>query len=101
MSSPDETRPPRDPHCPNCPGIHLWAPDGSRASVRSTLSHGGFPVTQIGPQQLWGRVEQAHEFWQQAGRPHYDQFGITATATEQHVWYVHPDSEHRWPLPTL
>lgn len=83
------------------PGIHLWAPDGSRASVRCTLSSGGFPVTQIGPQRLWDRVEQAHEFWQQAGRPNYDQFGITVTATEQHVWYAHPDSEHRWPLPTL
>ncbi len=82
-------------------GIHLWAPDGSRASVCSTLSSGGFPVTQIGPQRLWDQVEQAHAFWRQAGRPHYDQFGITATPTEQYVWYGNPDSEHRWPLPTL
>ncbi|MGH3753329.1 MAG: methyltransferase domain-containing protein [Pseudonocardiaceae bacterium] len=83
------------------PGIHLSAPDGSRASVPSTLSSGGFPVTQIGPRRLWDRVEEAHAFWRQAGRPHYDQFGITATATEQYVWYDHPGSEHRWLLPTL
>jgi len=27
--------------------------------------------------------------------PGYDQFGITAAATEQYVWYDHPDSAHR------
>ncbi len=82
------------------PGIHLRAPDGSRASVRSTPTDGGFPVTQRGPRRLWDRIEEAYEFWQQAGRPHYDRFGITATTTDQYVWYDHPDSQHRWPLPT-
>ncbi|MGH3856163.1 MAG: hypothetical protein ACRDR6_22280, partial [Pseudonocardiaceae bacterium] len=81
------------------PGIHLRAPDGSRASVRGTTASGGFPVTQAGPRRLWDRVEEAHEFWLQVGQPQYDQFGITATATGQHVWYNHPDSEHRWRLP--
>ncbi len=80
--------------------IHLWAPDGSRASVRSIPTTGGFPVSQAGPQRLWNRVEEAYAFWQRAGRPHSDRFGITATPTEQYVWYDHPDSEHRWPLPT-
>lgn len=82
------------------PGVHLWAPDGSRASVQSTPTKGGFPVTQAGPSRLWERVEDAHEFWQQAGQPHYDRFGITATSTDQYVWYDHPDSKHRWHLPT-
>ncbi len=81
------------------PGIHLAAPDGSRASVQRTGSDGGFPVCQTGPQRLWDRVEQAHEFWRQAGRPSYHQFGITATTSDQYVWYSHPESDHRWALP--
>ncbi|MGH3813643.1 MAG: methyltransferase domain-containing protein [Pseudonocardiaceae bacterium] len=79
--------------------IHLSAPDGSRASVRSTRTDGGFRVSQVGPRRLWDRVEEAYEFWQRAGRPNFDRFGITATATEQYVWYNNPHSEHRWPLP--
>lgn len=83
------------------PGIQLWAPDGSRAAVHSTPSEGGFLVNQAGPRRLWDRVEQANEFWQQAGRPNYDRFGITATLTEQYIWYDHPDSKHRWSLPGI
>ncbi len=80
-------------------GVHLRAPDGSRASVSAARTGGGFRVSQAGPRRLWERVEEAFAFWRQAGRPPSDRFGITATATEQHVWYDHPDSEHRWPLP--
>jgi methyltransferase of ATP-grasp peptide maturase system len=79
--------------------IHLWAPDGSRAVARTTtVAGGGFPVSQAGPRRLWNRVEEAYRFWEDTGRPHYDQFGITATPTEQYVWYAHPGSPHRWPL---
>ncbi|MGH3905285.1 MAG: methyltransferase domain-containing protein [Pseudonocardiaceae bacterium] len=81
-------------------GVLLRSPDGSRASVYGIQTHGGFPVSQAGPRRLWERVEDAYMFWQQAGCPSSDRFGITATATEQYVWYDHPDSEHRWPLPT-
>ncbi|MGH3907117.1 MAG: hypothetical protein ACRDTE_23520, partial [Pseudonocardiaceae bacterium] len=81
------------------PGVHLRAPDGSRASAYGTPTDGGFRVSQAGPQRLWDRVEEAYTFWQQAGCPSSDRFGITATATEQYVWYDHQDSEHRWPLP--
>ncbi|MBV9141514.1 MAG: methyltransferase domain-containing protein [Pseudonocardiales bacterium] len=80
--------------------VHLQASDGSRASVHATAVNGEFPVTQYGPSRLWDRVEDAHEFWHQTGQPPYSRFGITATATEQYVWYDHPDSEHRWRLPT-
>jgi hypothetical protein len=45
-------------------------------------------------------VQDAITFWQQAERLNYDRFGITATPTEQYVWYDHPNSDHRWPLPT-
>ncbi|MGI9002674.1 MAG: methyltransferase domain-containing protein [Pseudonocardia sp.] len=80
-------------------GLHLSAPDGSRAVVGGARTDRGHPLTQYGPRRLWDRVEQAHQFWHDAGRPHYDRFGITATTTDQHVWYDHPESRHRWPLP--
>ncbi|MGH3622492.1 MAG: methyltransferase domain-containing protein, partial [Sciscionella sp.] len=82
------------------PGVLLRASDGSRASVSAAQTNGGFRVSQAGPRRLWERVEQAHAFWQQAGRPPAERFGITASATEQYVWYDHPEGEHRWPLPT-
>jgi hypothetical protein len=81
------------------PCVHLFAPDGSTAIVRNSCTDGGHQVTQHGPRRLWDRVEQAHQFWHDAGRPNYDRFGITATTSDQHVWYDHPDSPHRWPLP--
>ena len=80
-------------------GIHLRAASGSRASVTATSTNGGYLVSQAGPRQLWDRLEEAYTFWQQTGRPTSDRFGITATATDQCVWFDHPDSNHRWPLP--
>ena len=80
-------------------GISLAASDGSRVSARGTRTNHGYPVTQYGPRRLWERVEEAYSFWQDAGRPNFDRFGITATPTEQYVWYDHPGSDHRWPLP--
>jgi protein-L-isoaspartate O-methyltransferase len=81
--------------------IHLWALDGSHALARPATNGDGFLISQTGPRRLWDQVEDAHTFWRRAGRPGYDKFGITATTTEQHVWYDHPDSEHRWPLPLV
>lgn len=80
-------------------GVHLRGADGSRASAYGARTDGGFRVSQAGPRRLWDRVEEACTFWQQAGRPRSERFGMTASATEQYVWYDHPDSEHRWPLP--
>jgi len=79
-------------------GVHLRAQDGSRASARSTKVDGGFMVSQAGPRRLWERVEEAYTFWQQAGRPPSERFGITASATEQYVWYNQPTGPHRWSL---
>ncbi len=83
------------------PVLHLTTPDGAYAEVATTPVDGGFPVTQSGPQRLWDRVVEAHEFWQGAGRPGYERFGLTATPTEQHVWFDTPDSPHRWVLPGI
>jgi methyltransferase of ATP-grasp peptide maturase system len=79
-------------------GVHLRAQDGSRASARSTKDDGGFMVSQAGPRRLWERVEEAYTFWQRAGRPLSERFGITASATEQYVWYDQPNGPHRWSL---
>ena len=81
------------------PSIHLTGQDGSTAIVRNNRVGRGHHVTQQGPRRLWDSVEQAYEFWQDAGQPSFEQFGITATATEQHVWFDNPESEHRWRLP--
>jgi hypothetical protein len=81
------------------PAVQLVADDGSCAEVAMTRHSTGYRVCQYGPQQLWDQVETAAEFWHSEDRPSYERFGITATPTEQYVWYDHPDSPHRWPLP--
>jgi methyltransferase of ATP-grasp peptide maturase system len=82
------------------PAVYLSGADGSQAVITTTQNNGSRNVTQSGPRRLWDRVEQAHQFWIGAGQPNYDRFGITATTEGQHIWYDHPDSPHRWPLPT-
>lgn len=80
------------------PALYLFAPDGSEAFIETENTHGQYHVTETGPRRLWRAVEQVHEFWQNAGQPSYERFGITATAAEQYVWLDDPDSPHRWPL---
>lgn len=81
------------------PSVFLLAADGSRAEVSTTPTACGYPVRQCGPRRLWDVIEQAARFWDDADRPNYDQFGITASPTSKYVWYQHPRSTHRWPLP--
>lgn len=81
------------------PALYLAAPDGSRAVVGISRTDRGHKLIQSGPRRLWDRVEQSHQFWIDAGQPSYERFGITATPTEQHVWFDHPASKYRWELP--
>ncbi|MGH3567678.1 MAG: methyltransferase domain-containing protein [Pseudonocardia sp.] len=81
------------------PVLSLMTPDGSYAEVMAGRGSRGFEVEQGGPARLWDRIVEAHEFWERAGRPSYERFGLTATPSEQHVWFDDPDSEDRWPLP--
>lgn len=62
---------------------------------------GLYPVTQGGPQRLWDTVESSYFTWRRLGEPGVEQFGVTAVddTALQHVWFDHPDSQHRWPLP--
>ena len=62
---------------------------------------GLFPVAQGGPQRLWDTVESCYAAWRQLGEPNVEQFGVTAyhDVALQYVWFDHPDSHYRWPLP--
>jgi len=80
------------------PAIFLVAADGSEAVIETTAANDRYRVGQSGPRRLWDLVEAMHEFWQGVGRPGFDRFGLTATATEQYVWLDDPDNSHRWLL---
>jgi methyltransferase of ATP-grasp peptide maturase system len=82
------------------PTVFLLDRDGARAEVASTPTAQGYLVRQQGERRLWDEVEHAVKFWEGEGRPSYEHFGITATATAQHVWYRSPDSGITWPLPS-
>jgi protein-L-isoaspartate(D-aspartate) O-methyltransferase len=63
--------------------------------------NGLFPVAQGGPQRLWDTVESCYAAWRRLGKPNVEQFGATAyhDAALQYLWFDHPDSQYRWPLP--
>jgi protein-L-isoaspartate(D-aspartate) O-methyltransferase len=63
--------------------LWLLAPD-SWASV-----HEG-TVRQAGARRLFDEVTSAYFWWQHAGRPHRDRYGITVTAEGQAVWLDDP-----------
>jgi protein-L-isoaspartate(D-aspartate) O-methyltransferase len=73
-----------------------WFTAGLRPS-----DDGLFPVAQGGPQRLWDTVESCYAAWRQLGEPNVEQFGVTAyhDVALQYVWFGHPDSHYRWPLP--
>ncbi|WP_093175406.1 hypothetical protein [Sinosporangium album] len=85
---------------------HSWSDDraflvdvgtGSRASAKPSPD-GGWVAYQSGPVRLWDAVEDVILTWQEAGRPHQSEFGLTATPDEQWVWLGDP-SGPRWYLP--
>lgn len=63
--------------------LWLLAPD-SWASVHDTT------VRQAGPRRLWDEVTSAYSWWQLAGRPTRDRYGVTVTADRQWVWLDDP-----------
>ncbi|MGH3696321.1 MAG: hypothetical protein ACRDRX_20385, partial [Pseudonocardiaceae bacterium] len=76
--------------------------DGSWFTAGLHPDHDGlYPVAQDGPQRLWDTVESCHALWRRLGEPSVEQFGVTAydDAALQYVWFDHPDSPYRWPLP--
>jgi protein-L-isoaspartate(D-aspartate) O-methyltransferase len=76
--------------------------DGSWFTAGLDPDHDGlYPLAQGGPQRLWDTVESSYLSWRRLGEPEIEQFGVTALddTALQYVWFDHPDSRHRWPLP--
>ncbi|MFE6778289.1 methyltransferase domain-containing protein [Streptomyces sp. NPDC057702] len=53
-------------------------------------------VWQSGPRRLWDEVEAAYRWWEGAGGPGYERFGLTVSAQGQFAWLDTP--ERAWPL---
>jgi protein-L-isoaspartate O-methyltransferase len=52
----------------------------------------GGPVTQGGPARLWDRLEDAYRDWTALGGPPREEFGLTVTASGEHLlWHGTPD----------
>jgi methyltransferase of ATP-grasp peptide maturase system len=45
-----------------------------------------YAVEQYGPRRLWDEVEASYRWWQQAGRPPTDRFGLTVGPDGQQLW---------------
>ena len=76
--------------------------DGSWFTAGIHPDHDGlYPVAQGGPQRLWDTVESSYYTWRHLGEPEVEHFGVTAPddTALQYVWFDHPESRHRWPLP--
>ncbi|MGH3798265.1 MAG: methyltransferase domain-containing protein [Pseudonocardiaceae bacterium] len=63
---------------------HAWA------SVHDKI------VRQAGTRRLWDEAAAGYTWWNQAGRPHRDRYGVTVTPDHQWVWL--DDPAH--PIPT-
>ena len=109
-----ENRPPRFMAQLHLAGRRLrgFALDGAEVSGHGTDgswftaglhpdNDGLYPVAQGGPQRLWDTIESSYFSWRRLGEPSVDEFGVTALddAALQYVWFDHPNSRHRWPLP--
>ena len=74
----------------------LVAPDGSWARI----DHRDATDTEAGPTELWSHVEQAHAQWEALGRPSWERFGLTVTATGAHPLWLDDPRDPAGQLPT-
>ena len=67
----------------HCPGLlsrdRSWAYELDGVAI-----HGG-------PRNLWRELENAHDLWEERGRPGREQLGITITEDRQSLWIGSPD----------
>ncbi|MEV2274491.1 methyltransferase domain-containing protein [Nocardiopsis sp. NPDC049922] len=72
----------------------LWLYDtkGAWASVDYVPEVGEYEVEQAGPRDLWEEVEAAVVWWERAGRPERERFGLTVSRDGQHVWLDRPEN---------
>lgn len=64
--------------------------DRSWAAARFTPGEDGGEVYQHGPRRLWGEVEAAWRWWDRAGRPGVERFGLTITPKGEQAWLDDP-----------
>ncbi|MEV7420388.1 methyltransferase domain-containing protein [Streptomyces sp. NPDC089919] len=72
--------------------------DRSWAAVRWPQEYGPGIVYQQGPRRLWDAVEAACTWWESAGRPSLDRFGLTITPDGATPWVdepANPVPQHR------
>lgn len=77
------------------PGFTLWVLALDRASWAAATFEPGeseWAVEQRGPRRLWDEVEAAYAWWEKAGRPERERYGITVTPSGQHIWL---DEQHQ------
>ncbi|WP_206050712.1 methyltransferase domain-containing protein [Nocardioides speluncae] len=67
-------------------GARVWSTDGSIAHLHTDTS-----VSETGPRPLWRNLEDAHTFYQEAGEPSPDRYGVTIEGQMQRVWFNDPD----------
>ncbi|PSK95971.1 protein-L-isoaspartate(D-aspartate) O-methyltransferase [Murinocardiopsis flavida] len=74
--------------------VYLMDPaTGSWASWRVTPeTHGSYQVRQHGRRRLFAELAAAWRWWEGAGRPGVDRFGLTVTRDGQYTWLDHPET---------
>ncbi|MBI1759091.1 MAG: protein-L-isoaspartate(D-aspartate) O-methyltransferase [Actinobacteria bacterium] len=73
----------------------LLAGDGSWACLDEVTG----AVSQHGTRRLWDEVEDAHRQWAQVGGPSRNRFGLTVTASGEHLFWLDTPQEVRWTEP--
>ncbi|GAA4692440.1 methyltransferase domain-containing protein [Streptomyces youssoufiensis] len=71
----------------------LWLRDtavSSWATVDFEKGRSDFEVVQSGPRKLWSEVEEAYRWWEAAGRPGFQRFGLTVSTDSETVWIDDP-----------
>jgi protein-L-isoaspartate(D-aspartate) O-methyltransferase len=77
---------------PGPDAISISTPDGSWATVTKATAA---KVEYGGPTDIWQRVEDAHTWWAEHGRPDVGAFRLTIDGpARQHLWYQNPDGQH-------
>ena len=87
-------------------GVHtrMWLGDEEGTSWAAVDYDGRrldeFTVRQFGPRRLWDAVAAAWKWWESAGRPGIDTFGLSVAGGVQRVWCGSATGPS-WPVPDL
>lgn len=72
-------------------GVNAWLHDGRESWAMLAALGGSRTVAyQGGPRLLWDEVEDAWRWWDAAGRPGVERFGLTVTPDGESVWLDAP-----------